>query len=61
MTKPFLKFPLTLFMHGWDDLDAHVVVHSDEEEAEARAKGYRMLSDPVPENEPQKRTRKAKQ
>lgn len=53
----FEKFPLALFMHGWADLDACVVVHSDEEEAQARSQGYRPLSEPVQEiaEEPEKR------
>lgn len=42
----FHEFPKSLYLRGWDDLSATVVVHDAAAEAEARAAGYRMLSDP---------------
>jgi hypothetical protein len=43
----FHEYPKALYLRGWDDLDACVTVHSVEQEEEARADGYRMLSEPV--------------
>ncbi len=42
-----VEYPKALYLRGWDDLDACVTVHDAEQEAEARAEGYRMLSEPV--------------
>lgn len=42
------EYPKSLYLRGWDDLSATVVVHDAAAEAEARAAGYRMLSDPEP-------------
>ena len=42
----FHEFPKSLYLRGWADLSATVVVENAAEEAEARAAGYRMLSDP---------------
>lgn len=44
----FHEFPKSLYLRGWSDLSATVVVHDAAAEAEARAAGYRMLSDPEP-------------
>ena len=44
-----VEYPKALYLHGWDDLDAMVTVHSHAEEADARAEGYRSLSEPVAE------------
>lgn len=41
-----IEYPKSLYLRGWDDLSATVVVHDAAAEAEARAAGYRMLSDP---------------
>ena len=48
-----IEYPKQLYMHGWDDLSATVVVMDAEQEAAARKAGYKMLSEPV------KRRRKA--
>lgn len=50
----FHEFPKALYLRGWDDLDACLVVRNAAEEADARAKGYRMLSEPVAEAEPER-------
>lgn len=42
----FHEFPKSLYLRGWADLSATVVVHDAAAEAEAREAGYRMLSDP---------------
>lgn len=42
----FHEYPKSLYLRGWADLDAHVVVSDAAEEADARAQGYRMLSEP---------------
>lgn len=55
MTK---EYPKALYLKGWDDLDACVVVLDAEEEAAARKEGYRMLNEPVEQDTP-KRRRKA--
>jgi hypothetical protein len=44
----FHEYPKSLYLRGWSDLSATVVVHDAAAEAEARAAGYRMLSDPEP-------------
>jgi len=41
-----IEYPKSLYLRGWADLSATVVVENAAEEAEARAAGYRMLSDP---------------
>lgn len=41
----FHEYPKSLYLRGWDDLSAHVIVADAEAEAEARKAGYRMLSD----------------
>lgn len=43
----FHEYPKALYLRGWEDLDATVVVANAAEEADARARGYRMLSEPV--------------
>ena len=50
-----IEYPKQLYLHGWDDLSATVVVMDAEQEAAARKDGYKMLS----ETEPVKRRRKA--
>jgi hypothetical protein len=40
-------FPKGLYLHGWDDMDAYVIVADAAEEAAARAKGYRHINEPV--------------
>lgn len=40
-----IEYPKQLYLYGWDDLDASVVVHDAEQEAEARKAGYKMLSE----------------
>ena len=40
-----IEYPKQLYLHGWDDLDATVVVHDAGQEAAARKDGYKMLSD----------------
>lgn len=56
----FAEYPKSLYMSG--DLDGeHVIVLNAEEEAEKRTVGFQVLGEPQKENEPQKRTRKAKQ
>ena len=42
-----VEYPKALYLRGWDDLDACVTVQDASEEADARAKGYRSLSEPV--------------
>lgn len=48
----FHEYPKSLYLRGWADLSATVVVHDAAAEAEARAAGYRMLSDPPDQPEP---------
>ena len=63
-----VEYPKALYAHGWDDLDAMVTVQDAAEEADARAHGYRGLSEapPVPEtdddapDEPKRRGRPPK-
>lgn len=43
----FVEYPKALYLRGWDDLAAMVTVHNAAEEADARAAGYRTLSEPV--------------
>lgn len=56
----FQEYPKSLHMNGEWEGD-HVIVRNAEEEAEKRAKGYRMLGEPQKENKAPKRTRKAKE
>lgn len=42
-----IEYPKQLYLHGWEDLDATVVVHDAEQEAEARKQGYKMLHEPM--------------
>lgn len=44
----FHEFLKSFYLRGWADLSATVVVHNAAAEAEARAAGYRMLSEPEP-------------
>lgn len=48
----FQRYPMALYLRGWDDLNAMVTVHSSEEEEAARADGYRHLAeDPAEEDD----------
>lgn len=40
-----IEYPKQLYLHGWDDLSATIVVMDAEQEAEARKTGYTMLSE----------------
>lgn len=42
-----IEYPKSLYLRGWDDLNATVTVLDAAQEAEARKAGYRMLSEPV--------------
>lgn len=53
------EYPKQLYRKGWDDLTDSVVVESEDEEAAARAEGFKMLSEEDGEEAP-KRGRKAK-
>ena len=53
------EYPKQLYRKGWDDLTDSVVVESEDEEAAARAEGFKMLSEEDGEEAP-KRVRKAK-
>lgn len=48
----FHEYPKSLYLRGWDDLSAERVVKDAAEEADARAAGYRMLSELVEDAEP---------
>lgn len=39
------EYPKALYLSGWDDLGACVVVLDAEEESSARKDGYRMLTE----------------
>lgn len=41
-----IEYPKSLYLRGWDDMSAHVIVRDRAEEDAARAGGYRMLTDP---------------
>ena len=63
----FIEYPKSLYLHGWDDLDACVIVRDEQQEAQARSEGYRMLSEPeqdpqddAPAESPKKRGRPRK-
>lgn len=43
-----VEYPKGLYLRGWEDLDAFVIVKDAEEEAAARAKGYRHINEPAP-------------
>lgn len=43
-----IEFPKGLYLHGWDDMDAYVIVKDAAEEAAARAKGYRHINEAAP-------------
>lgn len=54
----YQEYPKSLYLRGWDDLNATVVVNNEDEEATARAEGYRSLAEPAetdPKAEPAKR------
>lgn len=53
------EYPKALYLSGWDDLGACVVVLDAEEESAARKDGYRMLTEQVGPQEAVKRRRKA--
>ena len=58
----FTEYPKSLYLKGWDDLDASVIVHDAEQEAQARGDGYRALHEPVADvqDAPRKRGRPRK-
>lgn len=56
----FHEYPKALYLAGSVEGEC-VIAHCAEDEASQREKGYRMLNEPQQENEPQKRTRKAKE
>lgn len=39
------EYPKSVYLHGWDDLDAMLIVHDPGEEAAARLDGYKMLTE----------------
>lgn len=53
------EYPKALYLKGWEDLDACVVVLDADEEAAARKDGYRMLNEQTEPQEAVKRRRKA--
>jgi hypothetical protein len=40
----YVEYPKALYLRGWDDLAAMVTVHSERDEAAARAEGYKSLA-----------------
>jgi hypothetical protein len=42
-----IRYPLTLYRAGWNDLEDSVTVLNKQQEADARRDGYRMLSEPI--------------
>jgi hypothetical protein len=42
------EYPKSLYLKGWEDLDATVVVYDADEEAVMRSSGYKGLADPEP-------------
>ncbi len=60
-----MEYPKTLYLRGWDDLEANKLVHGEDEEREARKAGYKAMaefgaSDAGAAVEPKKRGRKPK-
>lgn len=49
-----MSYPKMLYLKGWEDTTANVVVNTLEEEKEARSKGYKAMDDKP------RRTRKKK-
>jgi hypothetical protein len=43
-----IEYPKMLYLRGWADLEAHVTVLDETQEAEARAAGYKPLG-PLPD------------
>ena len=43
----YIEYPKALYLRGWEDLGAMVMVHNAAEEADARTEGYRTLAEPV--------------
>jgi hypothetical protein len=41
-----MEYPKSLYLKGWEDLSATVIVCDEKEEAEARKQGYKMLNEP---------------
>lgn len=39
------EYPKALYLHGWEDLSAYVIVQDREGEAKAREDGYAMLNE----------------
>ena len=42
-----IRYPLALYRAGWNDLEDFVTVLDEQQEADARRDGYRMLSEPI--------------
>lgn len=42
-----IRYPLALYRAGWNDLEDFVTVLDEQQEADARRDGYRMLSEPL--------------
>lgn len=55
----FQEYPKALYLAGSVEGEC-VIAHCAEDEAGHRGNGFRMLNEPQQENEPVKRTRKAK-
>lgn len=61
----FIEYPKQLYRKGWEDLSDTVVVNDADQEAQARADGFAMLSEQAGTEEkpaqaaPAKRGRKA--
>ena len=43
-----VEYPKGLYLRGWDDMEAYVIVQDAAEEAAARAKGYRHINEAAP-------------
>lgn len=60
-----MEYPKSLFLRGWDDLEATKLVHGEDEEREARKGGYKSLAEfgashAGADDAPKKRGRKPK-
>jgi hypothetical protein len=53
----FIEYPKSLYLSGWRDLDAHVIVQDAAEEVAARDAGYRGINEPASEEPPRRRSR----
>ena len=55
----YVEFPKALYLRGFEDLDAWVMVHTRDEEAVKRAEGYKHLSEVGEPDAPKRRGRPA--